>query len=155
MNVQGGCYQRREGASACWPRPGEDPCKEFPKLVAKEQKYSTDDPLPKFPSHGSKVTDLQAGRCPSARTPGALFGGKTHFSAWSHTSSWMAGGFWFLAILFSFVQSGRGPWVRQEARGGGTRPPVGSVVWKNLTSFCFTSPHRSVPGTPAQLSMSA
>lgn len=41
-------------ASACWPRPGEGSCKEFPKLVAKEQKYFTDYPLPKFLSHCSK-----------------------------------------------------------------------------------------------------
>lgn len=66
----------------------------------------------------------------------------------------MAGGFWFLVILFSFVQSGRGPGGDKEARGGCSRKQVGQWFGKPSP---FVLQARTGPPTapPAQLFMLA
>lgn len=53
-------------ASKGWPRPWEGSFKQFPELVAKEQKYFTDHawPEPKFHVTAFQTADLKAGVLP-------------------------------------------------------------------------------------------
>lgn len=81
--------------------------------------------------------------------------GKPIFKPWSHISSWMAGGFWFLAILFSFVQSGRGPGGDKEARGGGSRKQVAQWFGKPSPPFVLQALTGLPTAPPAQLFMLA